>query len=122
MTELEQLYFQDERELTFKIADALKKEDQSFIDKVNQEFSYEYDFQLAVSTYAFTTGDFIVDTLEEAKLYYSDELKVDDSDVDWNTTDIIDEVEVDRMNARIYGLSLINPSPEAQALINSKQQ
>lgn len=122
MTELEQLYFQDKRELTYKIADALKEKDQSFIEKVNQEFSYEYDFQLGVSTYAFTTGDFIVDTLEEANKYYSGELEVDGGDICWDTLDADDEVEVDRMNARVYGLSLINPSPEAQALINSKQQ
>jgi hypothetical protein len=122
MTELEQLYFEDKRELTSKIADALKEDDQSFIDKVNQEFSYEYDFQLGVSTYAYTTGDFIVDTLEEATKYYSGELKVDGSDVCWDTLDADDDVDVDRMNARVYGLFLINPSPEAQALINSKQQ
>lgn len=122
MTELEQLYFQDKRELTSKIAEALKEEDQAFIEKVNQEFSYEYDFQLGVSTYAFTTGDFIVDTLEEAKKYQIGELVIDGRDICWDTLDADDEVEVDRMNARVYGLSLINPSPEAQEIINSKQQ
>ena len=122
MTELEQLYFKNKRELTSKIADALKEEDQAFIDKVNQEFSYEYDFQLGVSTYAYTTGDFIVETLEEANKYYSGELEVNSGDICWDTLDADDEVEVNRMNARVYGLSLINPSPDAQELINSKQQ
>lgn len=122
MTELEQLYFQNKRELTSKIADALKEEDQAFIDKVNQEFSYEYDFQLGVSTYAYTTGDFIVGTLEEANKYYSGELEVYGGDICWDTLDADDEVEVYRMNARVFGLSLINPSPDAQELINSKQK
>ena len=122
MTELEQLYFQDKGELTSKIADALKEEDQAFIDKVNQEFSYHYHFKIEVSGVAYVEGQVQVDTLEEAEKYNSGELEVDSSDICWEIVDDDDRVEVEGIFAKVYGLSLINPSPEAQELINSKQQ
>ena len=122
MTELEQLYFQDKRELTSKIAEALKEEDQVFLDKVNQEFSYTYDFILGVSSYAYVEGDLVVDTLEKARKYENGELTISSNDVCFDAMDVEDTIDVDWLNAKVYGLSLINPSPEAQALINSKQQ
>jgi hypothetical protein len=120
MTELEQLFFEDKRELTSKIAEALKDEDQSFIDKVNKEFSYTYDFKLGVSSYALVGGDLVVDTLEEARKYENGEIGISSSDVCFDAIDVEDTIEVDWINERVYGLSLVNPSPQAEALINSK--
>ena len=122
MTELEQLYFQDETELTSKIAEALKEEDQAFIDKVNREFSYRHYFKIEVSGVEYVEGYIQVDTLEEAEKYNSGELELYPEDVCWVNNNDAERIEVDYINAKVYGLSLINPSPEAQALINSKQQ
>jgi hypothetical protein len=122
MTELEQLYFQDKRELTFKIAEALKEEDQVFLDKVNQEFSYHHHFKIEVSGVEYVEGYIQVDTLKEAEKYNSGELELYPEDVCWVNNNDAESIDVESINAKVYGLSLINPSPEAQALINSKQQ
>lgn len=122
MTELEQLYFQDKRELTSKIAEALNEEDQAFIDKVNKEFSYHHYFKIDVSGVEYVEGYIQVDTLEEAEKYNSGELELYPEDVCWVNNNDAERIEVDYINAKVYGLSLINPSPEAQELINSKQQ
>jgi hypothetical protein len=120
MTELEQLYFENNLEL--KIAEALKEEDQAFIDKVNKEFSYHHYFKIEVSGVEYIEGYIQVDTLEEAEKYNSGELELYPEDVCWVNNNDAESIEVDCINAKVYGLSLINPSPEAQALINSKQK
>lgn len=121
MTELEQLYFNGKKDFEHKIENSLKlkaDEDKLFIENVNKEFDYSFDFEIGVTAYGYTTGEFVVDTLDEALKYKEGELEVRSGDICWNTLDVEDEVaEVDWVSPRVFGLSLINPSPEAQELL-----